>query len=251
MRIVVCDNPELLGQQAAAQAADLIRHSIAEHGWANVVFASGSSQAEMLSWLVKAPNIDWGRVTGFELAEYVGLDGAHPNSSRVFLTERLLRMLSGSLRHFHEIDPSRDCERECARLSAVISDHPITVAFLGIGEQGQVALNDPPADFHIRNPYMVVQLQEESRVEKAAERAISMSMQQILRAHRIIVCAPEARKAQAVKHMIEGPLTPNMPASLLQEHPSVTVYLDPASAALIRRSGTTALVQDLDAVTRD
>lgn len=219
-----------------------------EHGEANIILATGASQLETLDVLAATEGIAWGRVTGFHLDEYAGLPLSHPASFRRYLQERFLDKLPQPLAAFHFINGEGDCAGECRRLNGIIGGRPIRLAFVGIGENGHLAFNDPPADFETETPYLVVDLDDACRRQQLGEgwfptledvprQAISMSIRQILKAEKIVCCAPDARKARPVQATLEGEVTPLVPASALQRHPDTTMFLDAASAALLRQSG--------------
>ncbi len=244
MNRVVCENKQALGSRAAGDGAALVRQAIHERGSATIIVATGASQFEMLTELVRAEGIDWSRVTAFHLDEYAGLPKSHPASFRRYLIERFVHKLPGPLEEFHQISGEGDLAAECARLAGLIAGHRVDVAFIGIGENGHLAFNDPPADFETRQPYLVVELDEACRRQQLGEgwfasiddvprRAISMSIRQIMAARAIICTVPDRRKAQAVRAAIQGPVGPRVPASILQQHPAATVYLDRDSASLL------------------
>nr|CAA9233714.1 Glucosamine-6-phosphate deaminase [uncultured Armatimonadetes bacterium] len=246
MQVVISETKQELGRRAAQDGAEKIRRALAARGAANIVVATGASQFEMLEALVAAEKIDWGRVTGFHLDEYVGLPATHPASFRKYLKERFVERLPRPLGAFYYIDGEGDVAAECRRLNEVIAAHPTDVAFVGIGENGHLAFNDPPANFETEVPYLVVNLDEACRRQQFGEgwfpsledvpaQAISMSIRQILKADAIVCSVPDARKAEAVRGSLEGPVTPQVPASVLQRHRDTTVYLDTASAALLSR----------------
>ena len=245
MEVIVGDTKPEIGRQAATVGAEAIRRTIADTGTANVILATGASQFEMLATLA-TEDIPWDKVTGFHLDEYAGMPLSHPASFRRYLQERFLDKLPQPLRAFHFINAEGDCAAECRRLGGLIRQRPICVAFVGIGENGHLAFNDPPADFETEEPYLVVHLDEDCRRQQLGEgwfptlddvptQAISMSVRQILKSERIICCAPDARKARPVQASLEGPVTPLVPASILQTHPQTVMYLDPASASLLGR----------------
>jgi glucosamine-6-phosphate deaminase len=224
--------------QAAQKCAELIRKAIAERGEANIIVATGASQFEMLSELVKE-NIDWNVVTGFHLDEYIGVEETHPASFRKYLKERFVSLVS--LKEFHYVN-GNGAEKECKRLGEIISRRPIDVAFVGIGENGHLAFNDPPADFETEVSYLVVNLDENCRKQQLGEgwfptfddvpkQAISMSIRQIMKSEHIICSVPDERKADAVRNTIVCDVTPMVPASVLQDHPSAWLYLDKNSSA--------------------
>lgn len=246
MRKMVFETRSELGAAAGQLAADALRSAIAENGEARLVVATGASQFETLASLVAEPNIDWSRVTGFHLDEYLGLSATHPASFRRYLRERFVEHVP--LREFHYVDgEAAGAEAECARLGQLISARPIDVALIGVGENGHIAFNDPPANFETEAPYIVVELDEACRRQQLGEgwfatlddvpqRAISMSVRQILKSKTIVCSVPDRRKAEAVKNAVEGPLTPEVPASILRQHPDLTLLLDEPSASLLTRA---------------
>jgi glucosamine-6-phosphate deaminase len=245
MEVRVLPTKADLGRAAAAEGAALIRDAIAARGRAHVIAATGASQFEFLDALVQAPGIDWPRTVFFHLDEYVGVPESHPASFRRYLKERIADRVHPGAFHFIAGD-APDPARECARVGAILARHPIDVAFVGIGENGHLAFNDPPADFETEAPYLVVRLDEAcrrqqlgegwfARLEEVPLQAISMSIQQILKSRAIQCVVPDARKARAVRDCLEGEVSPQHPASILQRHPRTTVFLDSDSAALLSR----------------
>jgi len=244
IRTIISSNKKISGASAARHGALLIREAIAEYGRANIIIATGASQFEMLQTLV-GEELPWHKVTVFHLDEYVGLPITHPASFRQYLWERFHRLLPNPLDQFHYINGEIDPEAECDRLSDLISEHPIDVCFAGIGENGHLAFNDPPANFETTRPYMVVSLDEACRrqqlgegwfpsLEAVPQQAISMSIRQILKSRSIILTVPDARKAEAVRNTLEHPIDPGIPASILQTHLGTTLYLDPPAASLLK-----------------
>jgi glucosamine-6-phosphate deaminase len=246
MEVVISETKEGCGKKAAAHGAELLRQAIAGSGKAGIVVATGASQFEMLAALVKAEGVDWTAVTGFHLDEYIGMPMTHPASFRKYLKERFVDRLPSPLAAFHYVDGEADPEAECRRLGDIIAEHAIDVALVGIGENGHLAFNDPPADFETDEPYIVVDLDEACRRQQLGEgwfptlqdvptRAISMSIRRIVRSRAIICTVPDERKAKAVKAAVEGPVTPECPSSILQEHAAATLFLDSGSASLLSR----------------
>lgn len=249
MDVKIFDSRLELAQAAANDAADIIREAIAERGQAFVIAATGSSQFEFLDALVRRPDIDWGQVTFFHLDEYVGLPRNHPASFRRYLQERIVDRIQPGGFHFIDGDAT-DPAAECQRVGELISRETVAVAFVGIGENGHLAFNDPPADFETREPYLIVELDEACRRQQVGEgwfetiaavptRAISMSIQQILEARNVLCVVPDRRKATAVRDCLELTVGPLHPASVLREHPRATIYLDSESAALLKQRGPT------------
>ena len=231
-----------LGEAAARQAADAIKHAVSERGHARIVAATGASQFEFLNALTKTPGIDWTKVEMFHLDEYVGLPITHPASFRKYLLERLIEPTG--IAQYHLLDGEADPDEVCNRVGAEISASPIDVAFVGIGENGHLAFNDPPADFETGEPYIVVNLDEACRRQQVGEgwfaglddvpkQAISMTVKQILKSREIVCIVPDARKAEAVKNCFENEISPQFPASILRAHDATTVYLDTHSSSLL------------------
>jgi len=243
LKTLIFNDKHQLGEAAAGQAASAIRRATDERGIARILVATGASQFEFLQALTGRTDIDWTLVEMFHLDEYLGLPPDHPASFRRFLLERLIRP-TGMERH-HFLDGEKDPADVIATVGAALQASPIDCAFVGIGENGHLAFNDPPADFDTTDPYLIVRLDEACRMQQVGEgwfgslaevpeRAISISVRQILAAHEIICVVPDSRKADAVKSSLEGPVTPDVPASILQTHPNTTVYLDEPSAARLR-----------------
>ena len=245
MRIDISETKQDAARKAAADGAKLIVAALDHSSAATIILATGASQFEMLAELVRAPGIDWGRVTCFHLDEYAGMPATHPASFRKYLQERFVDALPKPPHEFHYIAAEGDCRAECRRLRDFVRKREIDVAFIGIGENGHLAFNDPPADFDTDDPYLVVELDEACRRQQLSEgwfptlddvprQAISMSVRQIMRSRSIVCTVPDERKARAVKAALEGPVTPNVPASILQQHGEATIYLDRDSASLLK-----------------
>jgi glucosamine-6-phosphate deaminase len=241
MEIIISENKKELGLKAAIKGAELIKKAINEKGAANIIVATGASQFEMLEELIKQ-EIDWAKVTGFHLDEYIGITDEHPASFRKYLKERFISKVQ--IKDFHYVSGDNDPQLECNRLGEIISKHPINVAFVGIGENAHLAFNDPPADFETTEPYLVVNLDVDCRRQQLGEgwftsfdevpkQAISMSIQQIMKSKAIICSVPDSRKAKAVKDSLESEVTSLIPASILQRHKFIQFFLDKDSCSLL------------------
>jgi glucosamine-6-phosphate deaminase len=242
MQIKTFSDKNTLGVRAAEQAAALLRRAIQERGRARIIAATGAAQFEFLQVLTALPDIDWSNVEMFHLDEYVGIPEDHPASFRRFLRERLIEKTG--ITKFHLLDGDHDPAEVIRVVGNALRSAPVDVAFVGIGENGHLAFNDPPADFETEEPYLLVKLDEVCRrqqmgegwfhsISEVPERAISMSVRQILKAKAIICIVPDARKANAVKACLEGAISPLAPASILRTHPNTTLYLDQESSALL------------------
>ena len=241
MEIIILENKQELAKAAAHKAASYIRKAIVERGESNIIVATGASQIEVLEEFVKE-DIDWSVVTAFHLDEYVGMAESHPASFRKYLKERFVDLVP--LREFHYVDGETDPDGECTRLGKIISRHPIDVAFVGIGENGHLAFNDPPADFETEEPYHVVNLNDACRRQQLGEgwfptfddvpeRAISMTIKQIMKTKALICSVPDQRKAKAVYDTLNCEISPDFPASVMRNHPETILFLEPSSASLL------------------
>lgn len=243
MEIRTHRNRNELGQRAAEEGAAAIRNALDASGRATIIVATGASQFAMLDALVTC-DIDWSRVTAFHLDEYVGLPASHKASFRGYLRSRFVKRV-GSLKEFVEVGGDAvDLQGELARLNGRLGGELVDVCFAGIGENCHLAFNDPPADFEVEDPYIVVGLDAACRQQQFGEgwfdsieavpgRAISMSIRQIMKSRKIVLSVPDKRKALAVRQAVQQPKSPMHPASILQDHPNATLHLDLASASML------------------
>ncbi len=242
MQLKIFDDKISLGRAAATRASELIRQAIASREVARVVAASAASQFQFLEALTSTPNIDWQRVELFHLDEYIGLPMSHPASFCKFLQLHLIDKTG--ITRYHLLDGEKDPAAVIRAASEAISSAPIDVAFVGIGENGHLAFNDPPADFDTEAPFLIVNLDHACRTQQVGEgwfadlsqvptQAISMSVRQVLKATEILAVVPDARKAPAIQLCFDGPITPLAPASILRTHPRATIYLDRQSSSLL------------------
>jgi glucosamine-6-phosphate deaminase len=242
MLLRVFDNKVSLANAAAEQAASAIRRAIRDNGQARIIAATAASQLEFLNALTEMTDLDWKHVEVFHLDEYIGLPITHPGSFRKMLLEQLIRKTG--ITKYHLLDGDADADEAVRRVGAALASAPVDIAFVGIGENGHLAFNDPPADFEANEPYLIVKLDEACRQQQVGEawfadisqvptHAISMSIRQILKAKEILAVVPDTRKAQAVKACFEGEISPMAPASILRTHANATIYLDKHSAALL------------------
>jgi glucosamine-6-phosphate deaminase len=257
MLIKVFTDKITLGRAAAEQAATAIRRAISERAGARIVAATAASQLEFLDALTKAPGIDWSKVEAFHLDEYIGLPVTHPGSFRKMLMEQLVAKTG--IRRYHLLaGDAADPAAVAREVGGQIASSPIDITFLGIGENGHIAFNDPPADFDTEEPYIIVNLDEACRQQQVGEawfanisqvpkQALSMSAKQILKAKEILAVVPDRRKAQAIKACFEGDISPMAPASILRRHSNATIYLDRDSASLLGPALQAILAKDSQA----
>ena len=242
MVIKVLEDKASLGKAAADQAASAIRAAVRERGVARVVAASAMSQFEFLAALTAISDVPWKQVELFHLDEYIGLPMTHPASFCKFLQEHLISKTG--ITRLHLLNGSDDPAKVIESANRAISAAPTDLAFVGIGENGHIAFNDPPADFETEQPFLVVDLDEACRRQQVGEgwykdisevpkQAISMSVRQVMKAKEILAVVPDTRKAQAVKACFDGEISPMAPSSILRTHQNATVYLDKNSSALL------------------
>ncbi|MDL2228861.1 glucosamine-6-phosphate deaminase [Treponema sp. OttesenSCG-928-L16] len=241
MRLFVCEDKSDLGRHAAAIGASRLRQALREKARVSIILATGASQFEMLTFLVEEPGIDWSRIEVFHLDEYVGIPITHKASFRKYLKERFAEKLP-SLGAFHCIEgDASDTEAELRRISSLIESREIDLAFIGIGENGHLAFNDPPADLKTSAPYIIVELDRACRMQQVGEgwfssidevppKAISMSIPQILKSRCIVCTVPDKRKAVAVEMALYDPADPMHPAASLRGHSDTYLLTDKAAA---------------------
>lgn len=241
-RIEIYPSKASLGAAAAAQGVELIRTAIAQQGHARIIIATGNSQDDMIAALVQSPAIDWKCVEVFHMDEYLGISADHPASFRRWLKDRVIQQVSPGQFHLLQGD-AIDIAKEIRSYQSALTEAPINVCFLGIGENGHIAFNDPHiADFHDPEIAKVVTLDERCRKQQVGEghfrtledvprQAITLTCTGLMRSENLICCVPEARKAEAVRNALEGEIATSCPGSLLRTHPHATIYLDRDSAA--------------------
>jgi glucosamine-6-phosphate deaminase len=238
------DTHQAMGSAAARLAGETLRSVLASQAEARLLLATGTSQFSTLAHMITQSGVEWMRVTVFHLDEYAGLPETHPASFRKYLLDRFISHVP--VKTFHTIrGDAPDLQEECNRLKALVTTAPIDLAMIGIGENGHIAFNDPPADFETEEPYIIVNLDETCRRQQVGEgwftsfdevptQAISMSVRQIMKSRRIICSVPDRRKADAVEKTLHGPVIPDVPASILQEHPNCYLFMDQPAASRLR-----------------
>ena len=242
MQLNVLRSKRDVGEAAARHAAQSLLRVLGHSEAARIIAATGASQLDFLDALTSIPGIDWQRVEMFHLDEYIGIPATHAASFRKYLMERFIQKTG--MRRYHLLDGEQDPADIIRVIGRELKSAPVDIAFVGIGENGHLAFNDPPADFETDEPYLIVGLDEACRRQQVTEgwfgtisevplRAISMSVKQILKASEIIAVVPGARKARAVKACLEGEISPLAPASILRIHSNTTAYLDTDSASLL------------------
>ncbi|MFS0728018.1 6-phosphogluconolactonase [Paenibacillus sp. 1P07SE] len=240
MQIHIHDNADQLGARAADTAERTLQEIIAEQGYARIALSTGASQFPFFSSFVKR-DLPWDKIEMFHLDEYIGLPASHPASFRKYLKERFLDQVP-QLQKYWLVDGEQDPQAMISWLNDEISTKPVDLAMIGIGENGHIAFNDPPANFDHPDPYAIVDLDEACKQQQVNEgwfatlddvpsQAISMTVQQILRSRRIISCVPHAAKAAAVRSTLAQTIDPKFPSTILKTHADWQLHLDKASSA--------------------
>jgi len=243
MSVRIFDSNEKLGQRAADDFGILLSQVTNERGRAAVILATGNSQLTFFNALRALKAIVWDKVTVFHMDEYLGMSDRHPASFAHYIREKLVDVVDPA--GFYPIrGDSSDVDSELKRYSSLLREFHPDVCVLGIGENGHLAFNDPPADFQTKEVIHVVSLDLKCRMQQVGEghfrtleevpkRAISLTVPALLAVKHVLAVVPETRKASAVKAALEGPVTPDCPASILRTQSHVTMYLDHESASLL------------------
>ncbi len=242
LSVRIYEDKKSLGEASASLGEKLIRQAIVQKGEAAIILATGASQFEFLESFVQK-DIEWNRLIAFHLDEYIGISENHPASFRKYLRERIFDRVN--FHNYFLIQGDRDDpQEECKRIGSIFNLSVVDVAFIGIGENGHIAFNDPPASFHDEMSYKIVELDQMSRNQQFKEGwfktfdevpglAITMTIPAILRSKYIVCTVPDLRKAEAVKNTLKGEISPNVPASILRSHPNATLLLDEPAASLL------------------
>lgn len=241
LRVRIFENRRDLGAYAASEAAAALRQLLQQKQEVNLIFAAAPSQSEFLEALCQEPDIDWTSVNAFHMDEYVGLSIGQAGSFTNFLNQAAFDRLP--FKNVYRLNGAADPKEECARYAALLREHPIDAVFMGVGENGHIAFNDPPvADFHDSTAIKVVTLDDTCRMQQVHDKcfptfddvpkqAFTLTVPTLLSAGRLFCMVPAATKASAVARMLTGPINESCPASILRTHDNATLYLDPDSAA--------------------
>lgn len=241
MKLIVHNTKEELGLASAKHAAILVNAAIEKQGYARILLSTGASQFPFFQEFVKQP-IDWSKVEMFHLDEYVGISENHPASFKRYLLDRFVNVVTPG--KYYLINGEKNPEETIAELTALLQEKPVDVGLIGIGENGHIAFNDPPADFDDQRAYKIVTLDERclqqqigegwfNSVEETYKQAISMTCSQIMKCRSIISVVPYKVKAEAIYKTLTREITPEVPATLMKQHTDCTVYCDADSASML------------------
>ena len=244
LSVEVYKDETALGHAAAQAAVTTLQEAMAARGEANLILATGNSQLTFFEALREEGTLEWARVRLFHMDEYLGVTAEHPASFRRFMREKLLDFVTPM--SFHGVaGDADDPETEARKYTELLQAHPADLCCLGFGENGHLAFNDPPyADFEDSAWVKTVELDAVSRRQQVGEghfptlddvptRALTLTVPALLAARRVLAVVPEERKARAVKEALMGPVTPNLPASILRRVSHARLFLDRDSAALL------------------
>ncbi|MEM6979210.1 MAG: glucosamine-6-phosphate deaminase [Planctomycetota bacterium] len=245
MRVILTSDASHMGAVSAAIATNCLRKSLRDQARARIVVATGASQFEVLANLASQPDIDWSRVEGFHLDEYVGIAIDHQASFCGYLRSRFVEACQPA--KFHYLHGDANPVETIAAVGSELQKAPIDLLLCGIGENGHLAFNDPPADLETQDPYLIVELDDQCRQQQVGEcwfetlddvptHAMSMSINQILQAKNLICSVPDTRKAEAVRATLEDPISPSIPASVLRRCEQATLVIDEAAASRLSDS---------------
>ncbi len=241
--VLIFESNQALGARAADDLAEILSQTLAERDLASIILATGNSQLKFMEALRAVEGIAWDRVVVFHMDEYAGMSDRHPASFPKYIREKLTDHVRP--RAFYAMrGDAPDVQAELARYRDLLARYPADACVLGIGENGHLAFNDPPADFETEAVIHVVDLDERCRLQQVGEghfatpddvptQALSLTVPALLAAKRVLGVVPEARKTEAVRAALRGPVTPDCPASILRTRPHVTLYLDQDSAGLL------------------
>lgn len=243
MNIHIASNRKDLGRRAAADIADAIRLKLRQKSHLRIILAAAPSQSEMLASLRLEPGIDWQRVTAFHMDEYIGLPKDAPQRFGNWLRNAFFDHVP--LASYLLINPGSDSEATCREYAATLVQGPIDFVLLGIGANAHLAFNDPPAQLDDPMSVKVVDLDEICRQQQVDDqcfsllndvprKAITLTVPSLLRGEQLFCCVPGRNKAEAVRAMMEYPVSGQFPATALTTHPNCTVYLDTDSSSLLK-----------------
>jgi glucosamine-6-phosphate deaminase len=236
-----------MGRAAGARAGAILRQALAARGRARIIVGTGPSQNETIAALTAQPDVDWGRVEVFHMDEYVGMADTHPASFRRWLRERVVDIVHPAAANYM-LGDAADADAECRRYAALLAEAPIDITFIGFGENGHIAFNDPGVA-RFDDPVAVkrVAIDERCRLQQVGEghfenlaavppEALTVTCPVLVGAAHLICTVPDRRKAEAVRNAVEGPLSEACPASLVMTHPDCALFLDRESASLLSRT---------------
>ena len=248
LKIFTCQTREEMGEYAAMVAADEIKEMLQQKEELNVVFAAAPSQNEFLAFLQKAKGIDWGRINAFHMDEYVGLKIGESGSFTNFLNNAIFNILP--FKNIYRINgAASDADEECKRYTDLLKTHPIDIVFMGVGENGHIAFNDPSvADFNDKAFVKTVKLDDICRMQQVHDKcfdsidhvpqyAYTLTIPALLSAKRILCIVPGKTKAPAIARMLMGAIEEECPASILRNHSNAKLFLDVDSAKIWEKGG--------------
>lgn len=244
LKIEIFETRKKMGLAAAVNVAACVRKLLKEQDTVRMIFAAAPSQNEFLQALTEEEDVDWGRVEAFHMDEYLGLPADAPQGFGNFLKTRLFSLLP--FQNVHYIGSSGAAEALCQKYEALLRRAPVDIVCMGVGENGHIAFNDPPADFHDRRLVKPVQLDDICRrqqvhdgcfadIKSVPKTAVTLTVPALMSGRFLFCIVPGAAKAAAVKRMLDGEISKDCPATALRLHDNAALYLDTDSSVNVRR----------------
>ncbi|MEA4936740.1 MAG: glucosamine-6-phosphate deaminase [Paludibacter sp.] len=244
LKVKISEDRNELGKLAANEIANYIIHLQKIKNEINIIFASAPSQNEFLSNLIIKEEINWSKINAFHMDEYVGIDPKAPQAFSKFLEDRVFsKVKCKSVFYMNSL--AKNLDEECKRYSSLLRQMPPDIVFLGIGENGHLAFNDPHVAF-FDDPEIVkiVDLSMENRqqqindgcfkkLEDVPTHAITITIPELMHVNKLYAIVPSKAKANAIKATCDGPISTMCPASFLRTHKDTTLYIDEDSASLL------------------
>lgn len=241
MKVHVAESRTELGQLAAHEIGEALREGLRTEARLRLILAAAPSQSEMLAGLRREPDIDWRRITAFHMDEYIGLPADAPQSFANWLRREFVDHLPFA--RFEPINPDNNAEAACEHYAALLAEDPVDIVLLGIGTNGHLAFNDPPADLNDPLPVKIVTLDTMCREQQVLDgcfptfdavphRAITLTIPTLLAGRELFCCVPGQHKRAAVRAALEAPISGDCPATVLRTHPRCSLYLDRESSSM-------------------
>ena len=243
LRVKIYSSRQAMGQGAADEAVAYVKELLAAQQEVNIIFAAAPSQNEFLA-AVAASDLDWSRINAFHMDEYIGLKEDAPQGFGNFLRRAIFDKVP--LRSVSYLNGQIEPARACAEYAQKLAEKPVDVVFMGIGENGHIAFNDPHvADFNDPEVVKIVDLDEKCRqqqvndgcfatIEDVPTHAMTLTIPALYRAKRLFCVVPAATKAWAVNETINGEVSEHCPASVMRRHENATLYVDSDSASELK-----------------
>ncbi len=244
LSVSIYEDRQKMGKAAADEGITFIQQLLKQKEFINIIFAAAPSQNEVLEALKNSPEVDFSRINAFHMDEYIGLPENAPQGFGNFLKRHLFGLVN-----FHSVHyingQAKNYNEECERYALLLKEFPVDICFMGIGENGHIAFNDPAvADFHDSQSMKVVKLDEICRkqqvndkcfesIENVPTHAFTLTIPSLMNAEKIICTVPAQTKAAAVRRALNEEISETCPASILRTHPNAKLFIDSDAASLL------------------